>query len=180
VMTLGYLGFGSEAPDNVVVGFSAHYPVLGLIASIALIINVLISSPLYIFCVMSLFETSCSGRIWTPMTLPNIGFRIVLISTLCIIGSQLPYVTEIIGLVSSVFACCNNIFFPIIFHYGARQKALTTPRNPAWRTVKYVGAAIVGLCVLIFGVKGSLETLLTKLRQDSSSGLTSGINLLVE
>merc|ERR1712032_117739 len=156
VMTLGYVGFGKETPENAIVGIAEKYPAMGKAASCAVIVNVLLSSPLFIFCVISVVEASGSGAIQTPMTLPNICFRISLICVLCLIGAQLPYVGEVIGLVASVFAVCNNIFFPAIFHFFARKRSGTTAQHLLWRKIKYNGASLVGVCVLIFGFKGSL------------------------
>lgn len=164
VMLLGYLGFGSETDDNVIVGGISHkYPLIGKVGNAAVIFSVLLSTPLLVFCVMSVIESSGRGRICQPLSVANIILRLSLILSLCLIGGKLPYVTEVIGMVSSVFACCNNILFPAVFHYMARRKAGTNAKHPFWRKVKYNAALIVGLCVLVFGFKGSLDTLLQKL-----------------
>ena len=46
VMTLGYLGFGTESDENVVVAIAKKHPTIGKLASVAVLVNVLISSPL--------------------------------------------------------------------------------------------------------------------------------------
>jgi len=188
VMGLGYLGFGSEAPDNVVVGLSKTYPWIGQVASVAVLVNVLLSSPLFIFCVVGAFEASGSGlrRVHRPLSLPNIGVRIGIITAMCLIGDQLPYVGDLIGIVSSVFAVFNNILWPAIFHYKARQLAGTTARHPTWRIIKYVSAVIVGVLVLVFGLQGSLNSLQTHLEEDrikaqnKTASNALGVNIFVD
>jgi len=171
VMTCGYLGFGKKCTSNVVIGIADEYPILGYLASSAVIIGTFLGAPLFIFCVMSTIECSGCGAISTQMSTPNILFRVMLVVVLCLVGDQLPYVGEVIGLVASVFGCCNNIFFPAVFHYFARQKVERVSDNPCFRLIKYYGALAVGLCVLIFGFKGSLEALLFKLERDRLAGL---------
>jgi len=166
VMTCGYLGYGSKAGDNVIVdmaGKGGWYTYAGYAGSISVVVNVLLSTPLYLFCVMSVIEASGTGAIFTQLSPANMGLRVTLVVTLGSIGYMLPYVGEVIGLVSSVFACCNNILFPAMFHYFARKKVDTVAKHATLRQVKYIGSLLVGLCVLIFGFQGSLETLLSKL-----------------
>uniref|UniRef100_A0A7S1WAZ8 Amino acid transporter transmembrane domain-containing protein n=1 Tax=Alexandrium catenella TaxID=2925 RepID=A0A7S1WAZ8_ALECA len=167
VMGLGYMGFGSDAPDNVIQGLAVHFPVVGLLASGAILINIVISAPLTIFCIVTAFEASGESAVHTPLSMPNVLFRIGLIILACVIGAILPYITEIIGVVASLFACCNNILFPMTFHYVGRQQASVQPLNPAWRRVKYFSALTVGLIVLVFGFSGSVMALMAKLQEDS-------------
>eukprot|EP00440_Ansanella_granifera_P070468 gb/GFBE01076466.1/.p1 GENE.gb/GFBE01076466.1/~~gb/GFBE01076466.1/.p1 ORF type:complete len:499 (+),score=79.03 gb/GFBE01076466.1/:1-1497(+) len=170
VMFMGYLGFGTTAPENIVTGISEQFPGVGKSIAVAIILNQLVSAPLVIFCVLSVFESSGSSAIHRTMSSPNIVLRISLIFVLNIIGAALPYLTEVIGLVSSVFGCCNNILFPATFHFLGRRQIGEEAQNPKWRQAKYISSLIVGICVLIFGVQGSLQTLRMKMAEQSGDG----------
>eukprot|EP00931_Biecheleriopsis_adriatica_P068687 TRINITY_DN42603_c0_g1_i1.p1 TRINITY_DN42603_c0_g1~~TRINITY_DN42603_c0_g1_i1.p1 ORF type:complete len:521 (+),score=51.53 TRINITY_DN42603_c0_g1_i1:52-1563(+) len=166
VMAAGYYGFGTQSPENIIAGMADSFPMIGLTAAAFMIVNILVSFPLYIYCVVSVFESSGSSELHQPLSWSNICFRLTVISSLLGVGALLPYVIEVIGLVSAIFACCNNILYPVIFHIGARSQASVQPANPVMRFVKYVGSVSIGICVLIFGVQGSLNTLLKKMQGD--------------
>mmetsp|Transcript_24517 Transcript_24517/g.58108 ORF Transcript_24517/g.58108 Transcript_24517/m.58108 type:complete len:400 (-) Transcript_24517:102-1301(-) len=165
VMTLGYIGFGAATPDNIMLGIAQKFPMLGIIASGSIIINILISTPLNIFCIVTAFEATGNSPVHTPLTSANVVFRVGLITTICLVGSTLPYITEIIGCVASVFACCNNILFPMTFHWYGRQQAGIIPQNPYWRQVKYICSLAIGCIVLVFGFSSSVSDLLAKMEK---------------
>jgi len=178
VMALGYLGFGVSAPENIITGLAEEFPILGQMSAVSMMVNVLISAPLFFFCIISVFEASGGGSIRTPLSRPNIAFRISLTVILTFIGDALPYVTEVLGLVASVFSCCNNILFPAAFHYLSRRQAGLLPKNPQLRSLKYHGAVVVGLLVLVFGAKGSLSALLRKIN-DANEEVMASANVTV-
>lgn len=166
VMLLGYLALGSGTPDNIITYMAAASPRLGVVASVAMIVNILVSTPLLTFCVISVFEASGHRSVHKSLTLPNQAARCMFILVLNVVGCLLPYVLEVIGLVSSVFSCGNNIFFPCLFHVLSRRTINVSPAYPRWRRVKYSGTLVIGMCVLIFGVQGSLQKLIAKLKSE--------------
>jgi len=168
IMILGYIGFGGTAStipanENAIVGLTEWFPMLALTGSMSMIVNIMVSYPLFFFCVMQVFESSGNTVLHQPLEIPNIIFRLLLVLFLLSVGASLPYVGEMIGLMSSIFACCNNILFPVLFHMMSRGKTSTVPRHPRMRMVKYVGSTVLGIVVMIFGFKGSLQKLLAKM-----------------
>jgi len=157
VMTVSYMGFGLAAPDNATTVVSEDFRYLGFAISIAIIFNLLMSTPLITFCLMSFFESTGTDAIRTPMTFPNMGVRLALVVGLTVIGNSLPYVAQIVGLVSSVFGVCNNIMFPILFHFFV----LGWGRGASG--VLRALAVAVGFSVMFFGFKGSLQKLEARL-----------------
>jgi len=176
VMFFGYAGFGENSAENVIAGSDGHpgiaddLPAVGKIASVAIIVNILTSSPLYIFVMVTVFESFGDSAVFQPLTPANIGVRVGFIIALIFMGWMLPYVTEIISLVSAVFAVCNNILYPAIFHFYARKKMGILPKNPTTRSLKYWISVIIGLLVMVFGFKGAMESLLSKLESAAAAG----------
>jgi len=173
VMSLGYYGFGGSAPDNAAVelskGHSIRFPVIGVVCSIAVLINMFISTPLCSFCFISVFESTGSDALRTPLTPLNIIFRASFMLVLSFVSWQVPYVIEVIGLISAVFVCCNNVFFPVVFIARA-------PGRPPLGITKQISLCItllIGAYVLVFGFQGSLDTLMSKLAADHDSDKAS-------
>lgn len=187
IMSCGYYAFGGGVGDNQNNDVAAFVPLIGQIVAVAIIINLLLSTPLYSFCIISVFEASGDKPIHTPLTIPNICFRAGLILALALINAVLPYAMQVIGLVSSVFACGNNILFPLMFFYMAKRivqadasllDAETAPvsAEPVSGLTKVWHACVlvVGGIVLVFGVQSSLNTLLEKIAEDAGgSSFTS-------
>jgi amino acid permease len=187
IMSIGYFAFGGNAPDNQNDGLSLHYPSIAMVVAVAIIVNLLLSTPLYSYCLISVFEATGHDALRTPLTPPNMVFRACLILALATTNHFLPYAMEVIGLVSSVFACANNILFPVLFFYLARRlvnEEQTTQQDDVEKKLEpqttekdmhrnflpilFHGVVlVVGCCVLVFGFQGSLNTLLDKIAQNS-------------
>jgi len=181
IMSCGYYAFGGGVGDNQNNDVAVFVPMIGQIVAVAIIINLLLSTPLYSFCIISVFEASGDKPIHTPHTVPNICFRVGLILGLALINAVLPYAMQVIGLVSSVFACGNNILFPLWFFYRAKSivqadasllDAETAPVSSepvsALTRVWHLFVLVVGGIVLVFGVQSSLNTLLEKIAEDAN------------
>jgi len=193
IMSIGYFAFGGNAPDNQNDGLSLHYPCISMVVAVSIIVNLLLSTPLYSYCLISIFEASGDDGLRTPLTLPNVVFRACLILALATANHFLPYAMEVIGLVSSVFVCANNILFPVFFFYQARrlvneeqktqqddieqntgsQFAEKDVNNLVFPSLFHVFVLAVGCCVLVFGAQGSLKTLLDKIAQDHKMSMAS-------
>lgn len=184
VMICGYIGFGIDAPENVIAGeggIAEKLPFTGFAACIAVVVNILISSPIFLFCLMTTIEAGGTSALQTPLSLPNIGLRLFLVITFSLIGNVLPYVCEVIGIVSSVFACCNNILFPCAFHYCARKRIKQLPKSPKARFLKYCGILAIGACVMFVGFNGSLLSLQKKIELDAllSDGVVANATKII-
>lgn len=186
IMFIGYFAFGGNAPDNQNDGLSLQYPGIAIVVAVAIIVNLLLSTPLYSYCLVSAFEATGDDALRTPLTPPNMVFRACLILALATANHFLPYAMEVIGLVSSVFACANNILFPVLFFYLARRLVNEEQKdqqddieqklephmtekdvNKSFLPILLHGIVlVVGCCVLVFGVQGSLKTLLVKIAED--------------
>jgi len=197
IMSIGYFAFGGNAPDSQNDGLSAHYPGIAMVVAVSIIVNLLLSTPLYSYCLISVFEASGDDALRTPLTLPNMAFRACLILALATTNHFLPYAMEVIGLVSSVFACANNIIYPVLFFYQARRLANEEQKiqqddveqnmvahisekyvkSNGFPSLFHVFALVVGCCVLVFGVQGSLETLREKIAQDHKMNM-AGVNTM--
>jgi len=202
IMSAGYYAFGGGVADNQNDGLELYYAWIAQFVAVAIIINLLLSTPLYSYCIISVFEASGTDALRTPLSIPNIAFRVGLILALATTNHFLPYAMEVIGLVSSVFATANNILFPLGFFYLARkvvsEEAAADTAELADKSGLEIGSEpksrsrvvaevesgsalqygfhalvlLVGLCVLVFGVQGSLQTLMKKIAEDSA-GATS-------
>eukprot|EP00443_Scrippsiella_acuminata_P121478 CAMPEP_0115592782 /NCGR_PEP_ID=MMETSP0272-20121206/10961_1 /TAXON_ID=71861 /ORGANISM="Scrippsiella trochoidea, Strain CCMP3099" /LENGTH=187 /DNA_ID=CAMNT_0003028027 /DNA_START=157 /DNA_END=719 /DNA_ORIENTATION=- len=162
----------AAAPDNAVVDISEgdiRFPVIGFVSSVAVVINLVFSTPLYSFCLISVFESTGSDTLRTPMTPLNIFFRASLMLLLSVVGEQVPYVIELIGLVSSVFVCCNNVLFPIVFVMLAPGR----PPMPMSKKCSIGATLLIGTYVLVFGFAGSISTLIEKLAEDRSNQVSA-------
>merc|ERR1712048_296 len=133
---------------------------MGTAASI--VFSLLYSTVLVIFCVISIFESFTNKyKIGQQLTCPNVCFRIAFVAFLAFCSDMVPYVMQVIGLVSSVFSVCNNIFLPLVFYNVAAKRA----GAPVSRIKVFFHAIVflIGVMVLIFGFEGSLKTLMDKI-----------------
>eukprot|EP00929_Paragymnodinium_shiwhaense_P094394 TRINITY_DN5493_c0_g1_i1.p1 TRINITY_DN5493_c0_g1~~TRINITY_DN5493_c0_g1_i1.p1 ORF type:complete len:583 (-),score=89.01 TRINITY_DN5493_c0_g1_i1:410-2158(-) len=170
VMGLGYLGYGEGSPDNVLEAVAAQYKITGIVGSLSIMINIFISAPLFIICVLSAFEATGTSALHTPMSGPNCVVRVVFIIFCSSVSAVLPYVCEVIGLVSSCFGVFNNIFYPVVFMYALRKSAgAKAPEQAAWKPVVHTGLMVLGGFTMIFGVMGSWESLQKKIQENASS-----------
>ena len=64
--------------------------------------------------IITVIEASGNDALRTPMSMHNIGLRCGIMILLCSMGAVLPYLREVFGLLSSIFACMNNMFVPIV------------------------------------------------------------------
>jgi len=165
VMYIGYMGFGQYAPDNAIVGLKLSAPWVSFFASVAIGVNVLFSTPLYTFSMFTQFEESGNDILRTPLSLPNIALRIGLVTLMTIISAVVPYLTDVIGLVSAIFVGCLNIFFPLYFFYMSltrTQRSIHSALLSA-RFLGHVAVFTIGVYVLIFGFLGSYNSLMAKI-----------------
>lgn len=71
----------------------------------------------------SVLEATGDDQIRTQGSLPNTVARITLVFVLTLSGQAIPGLLPLIGVFSSVFCVCNNMFFPILFYSRLRWKA---------------------------------------------------------
>lgn len=170
VMGVGYIGYGAKSEDNIIVGISADYPLIGGAAALAIIVNLTVSTPIFLYCFFSVFQTTGDDNLHTAFTPENIVFRIMVVIALVAVSWGLPFALEVIGLVSAVFGVCNNLFFPNVMYYMTKkQDASSPPQVPHWRWMIHVGISFIGVACLIFGFKGALATLLEKLEKGAEA-----------
>lgn len=115
VMCSGYAAYGDSIPEsNVILAVSKNNPRLGMLASVGLTVNSLLTVPIIYFIVVSGFEATGNDEIRTPMSLPNLICRaagmVLLVSIAWATGDDMLIV---IGLFSSLFIVFNNVFLPI-------------------------------------------------------------------
>jgi len=160
VMSIGYLGYGEGAPPNFAEALANDFPAVGLIASTAILINSLISAPIFIICVVEAFEKMGTSALHTAYSLPNQLVRASLVVGLCFTGFVFTDIGSVISLISAVFCVCNNIFLPIFFFHSLRGKLAATGLSleplPAWKKAFHAAITIVGLFTMVFGVMGAL------------------------
>mmetsp|Transcript_29722 Transcript_29722/g.78921 ORF Transcript_29722/g.78921 Transcript_29722/m.78921 type:complete len:521 (-) Transcript_29722:134-1696(-) len=161
----GYFSFGQKVKPNVVVGISDSFPRAGKIPVLGLILNVVFSVPIFLIVLMSAFESGGTGALYTPLSTPNIMVRCALIFVLTLVSWSLPYVNQVVGLISSVFCVCNNLFFPVLFFYMVRGKAEGLPPLPKYRVVLHVLIMVCGMWTMVFGFTGNLAKLMVLLRR---------------
>lgn len=100
-----------------------------------------ITAPLFFYCVISVLETTGSDAIRTRGTPPNSVARILFVQVLTMVSWAIPGVLSVVGVFSSVFCVCNNVWFPIVFYHKLCRDAkrpvpaLGLAVNAAWRNV---------------------------------------------
>jgi len=181
VMGLGYLGFGRDAAENVIIGFSNGtatsrepvYPMTSSVVAGAMVVSILLSAPLFTLCIMSVFEASGNTQLHTPLSRPNIIFRVSLVFVLALASHNVPFVIEVVGIVSSIFGVCNNVFFPVCLFHKAKQY-MPHPVSGT-KTAQHVGIVAIGCCVLVFGLTGSIAKLQEKLAAQAAASATTSM-----
>jgi len=174
VMVIGYYGYGEGAPNNLAEALATDFPFVGRVTSAAILVNCLISAPFFIYVIINSFENTGESSVHTSFTVPNIGFRVGLIITLCILGYLAPNIGALISLISAVFCVCNNIFLPIGFFYMVRKKLAGYEQLeplPGYKVLIHVMIVVFGLFTMIFGVKGALISF-----SHSAEGSMEGLN----
>jgi len=165
VLLMGYLAFGQRSEPNIILNVAEHYPMLGNVPVVGLILNISFSIPIFVLCVVSVFEASGSKSIHTPLTPVNMLLRACVMVMLTLVSWKLPYITESIGVVSSVFCVINNMFVPLLaFSIASKSGA-----KPGFlMNVLHIVVLLFGLLVLYFGFTGSLHSMLDRIREDSA------------
>lgn len=173
VMALGFAGYGSDVGSNVIDSLAAdcagpEHPGtsglqcwLGYTSSLSIMINLFISCPLIFFVHISFLQSLMRGAAGVALTPPNIALRAGIIFVLCLIGSMLPFVKDIITLVSAVFGSVNSIFAPMVFFYRLRylaaSRGIALPTISAARGALHALIVVTGAVAMIFGVLSALE-----------------------
>eukprot|EP00929_Paragymnodinium_shiwhaense_P094397 TRINITY_DN5493_c0_g2_i3.p1 TRINITY_DN5493_c0_g2~~TRINITY_DN5493_c0_g2_i3.p1 ORF type:complete len:147 (-),score=15.66 TRINITY_DN5493_c0_g2_i3:263-703(-) len=120
--------------------------------------------------ISSAFESTGTSPLHTPMTGPNCVLRIVFVISCGLISAVLPYVCEVIGLVSSCFGVLNNMFYPVAFMYALRKTAGAKARHQAaWKPFLHGALILLGLFTMVFGIMGSYDSLERKMNESASS-----------
>lgn len=165
VLVLGYLAFGQKVRPNIIISISFFFPKPGSIPLVGLILNILFSMPIFLIVIIGVFEASGTDRVRTPLTPPNIAVRMGLVLTCTVLGWKLPYIVEFIGIMSSIFCVCNNIFFPLLFFWSIVRKEGKGGTN--WpgtqRILFHVLVGCAGVLTLLFGLYGSLQRMIAKI-----------------
>merc|ERR1719436_143581 len=153
VMGAGYYGFGSDVPDYVLNGFTQQadprFPILGGVAAIAICVNILVGVPVFVFCIARAFESSGPDRLSTALTLPNALCRAGLTLALTVASYAVPYVCEIIALVSAVFVTFNTVVCPVFFFHMARRRAKACVPDNGGRSPVGVATLAWHVCILL-------------------------------
>jgi hypothetical protein len=167
-----YAGFGQNVPNNTLTALKDEFPLVSGLAAVAVVVNLMISTPIYSYCVISFIESTGDDAARTVHSVPNIICRFSIIAFLTFLSHVVPYFKQVIGLVTSVFAVASNIFFPSLFFYMLRSKSLgpeaksTSTRISSWI---FTAVLLTGAIVFIFGIKGSLSELIQKLGSPDDS-----------
>jgi len=173
VMFIGYFSLGNGVADDMIDDITKHCTgfqcIMGSGAAGSIVVNLFISSPTFMYVVISTFEASGSSPIHTPLTLPNAAVRVTLIGTLTVISVVVPYVKQIIGLISAVFGVCNIIVFPMLCAYtlkrttGRMTEIGREARCVALTPFFHVVVSVIGFITLVFGAYGGVMQLKSKI-----------------
>lgn len=157
IMLWGYFAYGEDVSENFTQDIAAAFPVFGMLPSLGLLANVAITAPLFFYCFFSVIEATGTDAIRTQGTRPNTVARVSLVLVLTLFGWIIPGILSLIGVFSSVFCVCNNLFFPIFFYHRLRRQ--TEHPVSALDLGLNVATAFLGVLVFVYGLQGSLETL---------------------
>eukprot|EP00931_Biecheleriopsis_adriatica_P102237 TRINITY_DN77232_c0_g1_i1.p1 TRINITY_DN77232_c0_g1~~TRINITY_DN77232_c0_g1_i1.p1 ORF type:complete len:610 (-),score=73.16 TRINITY_DN77232_c0_g1_i1:67-1824(-) len=176
-MWIGYLAFSDGVHSNIITsidgrtceGLQCH---MGKLSASAVVINLFISVPTFQYCLVSALQNA--GIMFSPMSLPNLACRALLIVALCFVSYMLSYAQQIIAIMSAIFAVCNGFLFPIGCYHSLKKQDISAPKDeqsdndPERKVVVWTYAiyaihaivVIVAMATMIFGVKGGVTSLM--------------------
>jgi len=158
IMIWGYAAYGQKLKENLIETISAIFPLFGMLPCLGALANVAMTAPLFFYCFFSAIEATGNDALRTQGTPLNMAARVTLVILLTFVGWAIPELLAIIGVFSSVFCVCNNLWFPLIFFHKLRRQAQRPA--PVLGIVLDVAIGILGVLVFIYGLKGSVETLM--------------------
>jgi amino acid permease len=182
IMYIGYWGFGNAVSDNMIDDinnkcgeFSMFRCAMGSGSAISIIVNLFISAPTFMLCVVSVFQASGKSPMHTPMTWQNVVFRALFVVILSLVSAVVPYAKQIIGLLSAVFGVCNIIIFPMASFYSLKRKLgplgpleVRSAKTLLQRSV-HILVCVIGGVTMVFGVYGALKELHEKITADHNA-----------
>lgn len=184
IMIIAYAGYGQAINDNAILSIEApgcalFQFVMGSMSYGGLMFNLIISMPTFAYCVISVIEASGDDAWRTTFTPANLLMRAALILSVVFVSSQLPFAAQVVGVISPAFGSCLIIFLPITFFYRLKKVALSDDNlsDPnvsikakqilssfgSARFALHMFIALLGFCVLFFGVQGGYNNLQAKL-----------------
>lgn len=174
VSIIAYWAFGDDVTNNAMNSINKDCSLFqcftGKVAALAIIMNLLISTPGVSFFVVSVVESLGTGPVFKPLSPPNIGARAVFILTMVLIGSLLPYVSEVVGLLSASFGCFNVLVLPSLINYRAleryKEAGIEHPVGNALEEggkLSYAGVGVVAAIAMLFGIMGGITRLAAKM-----------------
>lgn len=102
-----------------------------------------LTAPLFFYCINSVVEATGSDAIRTRGTPPNTVARLLVVQVMTFVSWKIPGVLSVVGVFSSVFCVCNNVWFPILFYHRVCSDAkrpvpsLGLAVNAAWLSVLF-------------------------------------------
>merc|ERR1712046_175627 len=129
-------------------------PFWGRVSSVGLLINILLSLPIFFLTLTEPLEAlvCCPGN--GGMTLQKRALRCGLIITFTIAGWMLPFIVALVALFASIFCMCNDLIFPLAFVW-----ILRTASAKRFSRIEYLQMAtmvVVAGIVMLFGFKGAV------------------------
>lgn len=168
LMALGYYGFGEGVGEKVIDDIRKLFPNLGRIAALGMIVNCTISAPISFLIVVDTIESMGTSTFHTPLSPLNLIWRAGLIVSLTLISWCVPYVAEVIGMLSSVITVSNNVFLPVLLHYYLRRSGrVPNDKQSQLKLAFHICMILTGVGVGIFGFIGSYNKLIMKLNADA-------------
>eukprot|EP00811_Abedinium_folium_P036458 NODE_9164_length_1442_cov_12.708745.p1 GENE.NODE_9164_length_1442_cov_12.708745~~NODE_9164_length_1442_cov_12.708745.p1 ORF type:complete len:421 (-),score=106.70 NODE_9164_length_1442_cov_12.708745:179-1372(-) len=171
VLVLGYWAFAQRTQENIIKSFDsdphAFQKACASICSAGVAFNLFISTPTFMYCVVSVFENSGGGAIRTTHTPLNILFRAGLMTALTLTSWKLPYPKPLIDLACAIFSVCNCVVVPLLT-YRALKSHLAEHTLPAWaidvnacgcKKLAFGFAVVIGAAAMVFGVAGGISEL---------------------
>merc|ERR1712194_281544 len=108
-----------------------------------------------------------------PLAAPNIALRASLILLIVAISAKLPFVKQVIGLISASFGCVNAFVYPLMLHYSLRRVRPGMLASGPLIVCAHLLVVGVGAVAIIFGVMGSLDKLISKIAEEAEKETVS-------
>jgi amino acid permease len=188
-MVCGYAAYGNFVKDNVVNSMAQYpkdlveareaikegtsvftgptSPYVGRIMALMVIINLILSFPVYFQCVIRSVERMSPEAGWATFgNSANVLLRVILILSATTIGALVPYFRDVLAILASVACSCNNILFPLFFAYKLNAGLVTM--GPAKKVAHFAIISLALVC-LVLGLIDAVGGLIKKIEDGPPS-----------
>jgi len=172
VLCSGYLAYGAGTAEIVTDSLTSAF---ATVCAVAVNFKLCLTVPTFLYMITSVFEALGDLPVCVPLSIPNVAFRVALMTAVFWVGMVLPYVREVIGLFSASIGITMTLFLPLLTYYTMKRRLASSQaaehmsrgsdvRDYAVHSVLLV----IGVCVAYYGITGAWATLTAKMQEETA------------